>query len=102
MKIRLKPRVDNSDKLFTTQAKASLLLMKSYKALVEKNFDLARSLADQSEKVLNLGPGTTIIKAIASWQQGDRKKARTLIQEAKAVYPNTTELDELLQAVNKP
>ena len=99
IKVRMKPQPEKGSKIFDQQARSSLLLLKSYKALIEKKFDLAMKLSDQSDSALKIGPGSLIIKAIANWQQGNSSEAKTLIEEAKALYPNTSELNELLKAV---
>jgi len=101
VKILLKQRQEGNAQMPALVAKASIVLLKSYEALAEKDFALAMKLADQSVSIFNLGPGAAIVKSIATWQKGDSAGALVILKEAKAVYPDTPELDELLTTIEK-
>jgi hypothetical protein len=75
------------------------LLMKSYKALADKNYKLASELAIQLARVERDIAAPHIIHALSLIQQGQTKDAKVALEAARSFDPEDAEITKLLQAV---
>lgn len=98
--VNLLPRLENSDETTSSIYKSSLLQLKAYEALMNKKLDLALKVLEESEKNAVLGPSQAILRVLIYLQGEQKEKAIVFAQKAKTLYPNNTEIDELIKAMD--
>lgn len=99
VRVNLDKSIEEATELPRLQTSASLLLLRSYKALSESNYELAIQLAKESESVLRLGPATSIVEALALLQSGQKQQAQVTVEKALALYPEVDDLKQLSAAI---
>lgn len=76
---------------------SSRLLLRSYQALVKGNFNQAIDLADKLSQISPRAAAPHIITGLSALKQGNKNLAQSSFSKAKALDPEDTDLDKLLE-----
>lgn len=72
------------------------LLLQSYQALTDKDYALARSLAEQASTLSAQIAAPQILIGLSWLQEGNKPNAKTAFSKAKGLDPSDKNLDQLI------
>jgi hypothetical protein len=75
------------------------LLMKSYQAFATGDLEKAKTIATELKTVAPKIAAPSVILGLISLRQGDKNAARLLFEQAKALDPQDSDIEKLLNAV---
>jgi hypothetical protein len=80
--------------------KTQRVIYRSYRALNDKDYELAQSLAAQAKELAPFLAMPHIVSGVAAMETGKKDEARQSFIKAKALAPEDSDVDELLKMVS--
>lgn len=85
----------------TTTNRIVRLLLRSYQALAEGKYDVARELAAQAATISPEVAGPHVIDGLSLYKNGKFAEAKTALLKAKSLDPEDKDIDKLLEVVQR-